>query len=190
MSASDFKNDPQWVHRIESLFNLLDYNKNGFLEPADWQLWVDNIEKACKPEPPSLIERLRKETGAYFADVGITAGRHLTRDEFVNAFSEFAVRERAKKERGEKPLLYPMNDAVYDVADTNKDGFVTIDEYRRIFVACNLPASAADAAFKVADANSDGKIDRQELNDYEFKFWFERGDHVAKGMFGEAFEPK
>ena len=124
----------------------------------------------------------------------------------MKGFSEFAVQEHAKKEKGEVPILYPMNDAkkekgevpilypmndaVYDVADTNKNGFVSSDEYRRIFQACNLPESAADEAFKVADANHDGKIDRQELNNYEFKFWFETGTigQEAKGFFGQAFE--
>ena len=190
MSTEEFLKDDQWVHRIESLFNLLDYNKNGYIDKGDWELWVDNINKACKPDPQSLIDRLYETTGAYFAAIGIKSGRQLTCDEFVKAFSKFAVQERAKRERGEEPLLYPMNDAVYDVADTNKDGFVTVDEYRRIFKACNLPESAADAAFKVADANSDGKIDREELNNYEFKFWFDTGAHMAKGMFGEAFEVK
>ena len=45
------------------------------LEPADWQLWIDNIEKACKPDPPQLrINRLRETTGAYFAAIGIKEG--------------------------------------------------------------------------------------------------------------------
>ena len=186
--SEQYVKDTQWLHRIKSLFTLLDYNKNGYLEPADWQLWIDNLEKACKPDPPQLINRLRETTGAYFAAIGIKEGKRLTCDEFVKGFSEFAIQERAKKERGEEPMLYPMNDAVYDVADTNKDGFVTLDEYRRIFKACNLPESAADEAFKVADSNSDGKIDREELNNYEFKFWFEMGAHDAKGMFGQVFE--
>ena len=188
--AEKYMHDPQWLKRIKSLFNLLDYNKNGFLEPDDWQLWVSNIEKACKPDPPQLIDRLRELTGVYFEAIGIKEGRHLTCDEFVKGFSEFAVQEYAKKARGETPILYPMNDAVYDVADTNKDGFVTLDEYRRIFQACNLPESAADEAFKVADANNDGKLDREELNNYEFKFWFETGPvgKEAAGFFGQTFE--
>ena len=37
MSAAEYKNDPQWVHRISSLFDLMDFDKNGYLEPADWQ---------------------------------------------------------------------------------------------------------------------------------------------------------
>ena len=188
--AEKYMQDPQWLKRVKSLFNLLDYNKNGTLEPADWQLWVNNIEKACKPDPPQLIDRLRELTGVYFEAIGIKEGRQLTCDEFVKGFSEFAVQEHAKKERGEIPILYPMNDAVYDVADTNKDGFVTLDEYRRIFQACNLPESAADEAFKVADTNHDGKLDREELNNYEFKFWFETGPigKEAAGFFGQAFE--
>ena len=47
-----------------------------------------------------------------------------------------------------------------------------------------------DEAFKVADANHDGKIDREELNTYEFKFWFETRaiGQEAKGFFGQKFE--
>ena len=188
--AEKYMQDPQWLNRIKSLFNLLDYNKHGFLEPADWQLWMNNIEKACKPDPPQLIDRMRELFGVYFDAIGIKEGKQLTCDEFVKGFSEFAIQERAKKERGEIPILYSMNDAVYDVAGTNKDGFVTLDEYRRIFQACNFPESAADEAFKVVNANHDGKLDREELNNYEFKFWFETGPvgKEATGFFGQAFE--
>ena len=42
----------------------------------------------------------------------------------------------------------------------------------------------------IADANNDGKLDREELNNYEFKFWFETGPvgKEAAGFFGQAFE--
>ena len=120
---------------------------------------MNNIEKACKPDPPQLIHRLRELTGTYFEAIGIKEGKQLTCDEFVKGFSEFAAQEHAKKEKGEVPIAtLPMNDAVYNVADTNKNGFVSLDEYRRIFQACNLPESAADEAFKVADANHKGKL--------------------------------
>ena len=175
--SEKYLQDSHWLKRVKWLFNLLDYNKNSYLEPANWQLWVNNIEKACKPDPPQLIHWLRELTGAYFEAIGIKEGKQLTCDEFVKGFSEFAAQEHAKKEKGEVPILYLMNDTVYDVADTNKNGFVSLDEYRRIFQACNLPESVADETFKVADANHDGKFDRQELNiyNYEFKFLFETG---------------
>ena len=75
-----------------------------------------------------------------------------------------------------------MNDAVYGGVEMNKVGFVMLDEYWRIFHTWNLPTSAANEAFM---ANHDGKIDRQELNNYEFKFWFETGaiGQEAKGFF-------
>ena len=54
-----------------------------------------------------------------------------------------------------------------------------------------LPESADDEAFKVADANHDGKIDREELNTYEFKFWFETGaiGQEAKGFLDKNLRP-
>ena len=128
---------------------------------ATLNLWVNNVEKACKPDPFQLIDRLRDLTGMYFEAIGIKEGKQLTCDKFMKGFSKFAAQEHARKERVEVPILYPMNDAVYDIADMNNNGFVTLDEYRRIFQACNVPESAADEAFKVADANRDGKIDRQ-----------------------------
>ena len=44
-------------------------------------------------------------------------------------------RSTLKKERGEIPILCPMNDAVYGGVDMNKAGFVMLDEYWRIFHA-------------------------------------------------------
>ena len=91
-----------------------------------------------------------------------------------------------KKEKGESPILYPMNEAVYGGVDMNKVGFVMLDEYWRIFHAWNLPKSAANEALM---ANHDGKIDR--LNNYEFKFLFETGaiDRKAKGFLAKHLRP-
>lgn len=185
--ADEFLNDPHWVHRVTSFFNLLDFDKKGYIQQADWERWVDNIAKEINPDP-HLIDRLRKTSEDYFGAIGIKKGTRLNCDEYVKAFSEFAVRERTKKKRGDIPFLYPWNDSVYDVADTNHDGFVSLEEYRKIFTACGLPESAADQAFVVVDVNGDGRIDRDELNNYEYKFWFTTGLHEAKGMFGDAFE--
>ena len=81
-----------------------------------------------------------------------------------------------------------MNDTVYGGVDMNKVGFVMLDEYWRIFHAWNLPKSAANEAFM---ANHDGKIDRQELNNYEFKFWFETWaiGQEAKGFLDKHLRP-
>ena len=185
--ADKYLKDADWTHRVKEFFNLLDFNKNGVIQQEDWELWVNNMEKQINSDP-HLIGKLRETTREYFAAIGIKEETQLTCEEFIKAFSEFTVREQAKLQRGEEPLLYPWNNSVYDVADTNHDGFITLDEYRKLLVACNLPESAADDTFKVIDKNNDGKIDRDKLNKHEFMFWFTTGAHEAKGMFGEAFK--
>ena len=97
--SEKYLQDPQWLKRVKSLFNLLDYNKNGYLEPADWQLWVNNIEKVCKPDPPQLIHRLRELTGAYFEAIGIKEGKQLTCDEFVKDSASLPFRSTLKRKR-------------------------------------------------------------------------------------------
>ena len=187
--ADAYLNNAQWVHRIEELFAQADLNKNGFLELADWELWVNNTEKACNPSP-AVSSKLRQAMRDFCAGLGLTEGKKSTREQFVKDFAAFAVVERRKKERGEEPLLLKLNVIWYDVVDTNHDGSLTLDEYRTVMSACNFDPSAADATFKILDKNKNGKVEIKELNEHEFKFWFALEDPGSKGLFGDIFEKK
>ena len=67
--ADAYLSNAQWVHRVEELFAQADLNKNGFLELADWELWVNNTEKACNPSPAVSyivhVPPLFSESGCY-----------------------------------------------------------------------------------------------------------------------------
>ena len=170
--ASKYLNSPRWVQHMKESFKHGDWNGNGYIELADWDIYVDNIQREVQAEA-SLVATLRSAVRNYCAGFGLTSGKRLTCDEFVNNFANFAVREVARKSRGEEPLLSKMNDAWYDVVDsTRRDGFVTLDEYRKAMKACNISESVADQAFALIDKNNDGKIQKSELNEYEFGLWF------------------
>ena len=173
--ADKYLQNEDWVRRMQERFVHLDTNKNGYLEMADWELWMKNIEKATNATP-DLISKVRQAVHEFCAGIGITEGKRLSKEDFITAFAAFAVAERARKESGEEPLLHKLYNAYYDVVDVNKDGYVTLAEFRTVMKACNYDVQTINATFTRIDADISGKIERKELNDYEFELWFRLED--------------
>ena len=169
--ADKYLSNDAWKKRIEQLFDVADVNKDGYLEAADLELWVDNIARATNAKPV-LVDKLRQCMREYCTAVGLTPGKRSTREQYIRDFAAFANAERLKKERGEELSSHKLNNAWYDVVDTNRDKTVTLDEYRTVMGACNFPESAADAMFKLIDKDNDKKISRSEIREYEFKVYF------------------
>lgn len=176
-TAEEFLQNPAWIERLEEAFVRLDTKKNGYLTLEDWELWVDNIDREIKPAPHS-VAALRDRTVEYCAAIGIVRGSRFTKEQFIKKFAALAVVERGKKLRGEETILHKVNNAWFDVVDTNHDGHVTFDQCRAIMKACNqlYDPSTADELLESIDKNKNGKIERADLIDTEFKFWFTLDD--------------
>lgn len=160
-----------WVKKIKKGFLRLDVNKNGYVSLENYTLWVDNIEKEHNQDP-EMIARLREVQTNFAGAYGLKPGVQFTQDQFVKAIAGLAASESARKQNGERLLMFDLIDAWYDVVDSNHDGTITLDEYKKIFRARNLSDEAAEAVFRCVDQNHNGKLKRSELNDQQFKFWF------------------
>ena len=185
--AAAYKNSPKWVKRMEEFFDQSDLNRNGTLSIEDFYLWIENLEKELKPDP-ALFEILREQSDIYWGSVGLKPGVHLTKQEFIDGMAEIAGDERAAYDRGEKTPASQYSNAVFDVTDTNHDGFIQLSEYQKMMRASNFDANTAEYAFKLIDANHDGKLSRQELLDYNSKFWSSPDDPKAAGLYGPKYE--
>lgn len=187
--ASAFKNSPQWVKRMEQFFIQSDLDKNNRLSIEDFELWDANLRKEIVKADPALLEKLHEATRVYWEEAcGLKPGVQLTKDQFVDRMSEVAAAERDRYD-GQKvsPRFFQVADALYDVADTNRDGFLTVDEYEKVLKATHFDAGTAKIIFDVIDENHDGKISRQELKNYNFNFWFVPDSKLA-GMYGAKYE--
>ena len=171
-TVQDYLNNEKWVTRIKATFDMIDLNKNGTLEEADWMRWAENIKRDVNPDA-ALLDNLTKAMGNFTAAMGATAGKKLNKDEYVKVSAEMAVAEQAKKAKGERTLVSYVNEAWHAVVDKNHDGFVTRDEFHAIMKACNVTTEMADARFNAMDKNKNGKIELKELSEAEENFWFE-----------------
>ena len=94
-TVEDYMNNAAWVKRMTSLFDFVDVNKNGTMEVDDWIRYVDNINCEIKPDE-KLYENLRQAMLNNIAAMGVTAGKKLTKDEFIKNIAEMAIKENAK----------------------------------------------------------------------------------------------
>lgn len=186
-SVTAFKNSTKWVKRMEEFFKQTDTNKNNYLSIEDFEVWVENIAKEVQPDP-QLVDRLYEVVREFWGECGMKPGVKLNQNEFIDKMAEFAVAEHARIKRGEQPLLYKLDDVFYDAADTNRDGFLQMDEYEKVQMAVGFDSGTAKTAFAIIDKNHDGKLSRDELNESDFNFWFTVDDAQSTGMFGAKFE--
>lgn len=170
-TVDDYMNNDKWVARIKASFDIVDLNKNGTVEMDDWKRWIENIKRDVNPDA-KLVENLNTAMTNYTKAMGVTEGIKLNKDQYVKAMAEMAVSESAKRAKGEATLRDAVNTAWYDAVDKNHDGSVTLDEFRAIMKACNVKEEIADARFNAIDTNKNGKIDRKELAEFQYKFWF------------------
>ena len=187
-TVDDYLNNGTWVARIKSLFDFVDLNKNGTLEVDDWIRYVDNVNREVKPNP-KLYENLRQAMLNAIAAMGVLPGKKLTKDEFVKNFAEMAVTDSEKRSRDEKTYIGILENAWYDTLDINRDGFVTLDEYRIVLKAWGFTPEEVEAGFSAMDTNKNGKISRKEFVDHVLDYWFGLSeDQARKGMFGARYD--
>ena len=166
----------------------MDQNKDGTIEVKDFEDMLNNINREVKPNAEDY-ENLRQTTMKHIGNMGITPGKKVTKDEYVENMAKMAVVENAKKCKGEKTSLAMVNDALYEVMDINHDGVVTLDEFRTVMkVAYGCTDEEVEAGFHIIDTNNNGTIEREELTAHEVNFWFGLDDEASKGLYGNKFE--
>jgi Ca2+-binding EF-hand superfamily protein len=186
--ASAYKDSPVWVKRMEEYFVQSDLNKDGYLSIEDFKMWSDNLEREVEADA-SILQKARKATLEYWeAACGLKPGVQLTKEQFIENMSKHSATEKAKFDDGITPLAFPYLDALFDAVDTNRDGYLQLDEYKKMMKASNFGAGTAKIVFDIIDANHDGKLSREELKSYNVKFWFTPDDPEAAGLFGAKFE--
>lgn len=166
-TAADFLANEKWTKQMRDYFVVMDKNKNGLWSQEDWTIWIDNLKKTVEMGATEEA-KLRAVHGKFGAKLGATGpGVQLTQDQFVKAVAGFS----SKKEEN-IALINEVNQAWFDVVDTNDDGTISLSEYTKILEACNMTADVAKIVFDSIDKNNNGKIEMEELLAVSHKFWF------------------
>ena len=181
--------------KLRMFFDLLDYDKNGFVEYEDFESIGEN-----------MCMMLQFEVGEVEFSKIMYACNQMWKDLY-----EYVDQNRDKKASVYEWLLYAderivncpkptynayvqhMVDHLFILFDRNKDDFISVKEYLNLFMTFRLEARYSARAFSRLDLNEDGLISRDELFKGTEEF-FRSDDVKANGnwLFGpwERYVPR
>jgi len=143
------------------IFNLLDFDNNGYIEEVDFigigeNLCIIRGEELDTPESNNIMEVCKR----LWADLKYCTDENrddkCTLDEWLNFvdnkltgnFNDYAI---------------DMVNNLFDLYDVDSDGQISLDEYLDLFMSFRLEASLIAKTFKNIDKNGDQHITKEEF---------------------------
>lgn len=155
----------EFVAEHAKMFDKLDVNKDGKLDDADREAQRAQMQTA-------MFDRLDTNKDGNISRAEFAAGRPQHDADGPPKGERGERGERGKRgERGGKMMLR--------MADTNKDGAISRDEF----------AAAHGKMFDLADANKDGKLTPAERKAQHDKMRDQMGKHDKRGPGGQDDMP-
>ncbi len=152
--------------KFSHLFNLLDVNKNGYLQLGDFMSVAHTLrEKMDLPEFSSHYRQLCQSCQALFEalkeDIALPKKRTITLEEWLNFF-EIASGGDEGEATVEKyrQLLYGF---LFDVFDDNNDGYISMEEYAEVYQIYGIDDHQIAEAFESIDVYKDERLSKYEL---------------------------
>ena len=176
MSAEIFLQSPDWVRKRKKSFTKHDTDKDGYITREDFSLVETRLREEVNPDP-ELLAVYRDAVDQQCAAFGLSPGKRLDKEEYVQEMAKYCEGELARMERGEETLLKKLQDAFLDTcaADKNHDGFVTVEDYGMLWKVHGLDPHVGKLVFtQKNDKEKAGKITRKVFHEQCHDGWFTR----------------
>ena len=191
MSTKEYEylNNEKWLKRVDEHYKRLNVDEvereDCFIQP------IDSLALIFDDDCPELIAEARKAREELVNALGIECGAKLEKSTYLGLFAAFSEAESERFDKGELTFIEKDTHAIFNVLDRDKDGFLSLDEYKAYLVACAFVKGSDDdqeaqAAFDLIDKDKNGKLDKKEFASASVKFW-SKVTEDTEGLFGKNF---
>lgn len=177
---------PIQKRKLTHLFNILDADKNGILQPDDFTIVADRISNLLGYSKDSN-SRLSLEARSFRLFIQLLTDLNkeeasIYYEEWIELFDKILL----KNERLMYSYIQRTAAYMFMLFDQNGDQVVSEEEYMDMFRAYNISDEYVRIAFKKLDDNGDGVLQKDEII-YGFHDFFMSSDPDAKGnwIFGK-----
>lgn len=152
--------------KLVYLFGLYDHNKNGFLQLEDF---TDISDKICDlfgfTDESEKREKLVFKTVSIFhkllKDIPHPENQVIQIEEWIQFFDKKVVNSGDEDDLFEYIEL--LIGYLFDLFDENRDGYISFDEYKRIFSLYGINMEYIEKSFINLDGNNDQRLSKNEL---------------------------
>jgi len=179
------KVDPRMKSRLYRRFDTFDKNSDGVMSLDEVLSWADRMRSVCETNDEE-IETVRNELKSYFTMYGLH-GDGLRRENWVEAHITMGEAAQERKRQGDEIPMEQLANAYFDVLDENDDGFVSMIELKKMMNVFKVPEEAAYPFFEKADVDGSGALERHEMHNLFYRFWFGEYDSDLDGIFAYKY---
>lgn len=192
MSTKEYEylNNEKWLKRVDEHYKRLDVDtverEDCFIQP------IDSLALIFDHDCPELIAEARKAREELVNELGLESGARIEKSTYLGLLAAFSEAESARFDKGEMTFIEKDTHALFNVLDRDKDGYLSLNEYKAYLVAfAFIKGSAEDeeeaqAAFDLIDKDKNGKLDKKEFASACVKFW-SKVTEDTEGLFGKNF---
>lgn len=176
-------------NKLERFFYILDFDRNGVIEKDDFIAIAENL---C------ILWGLREGEEEYhkvqsrFSSGWDRFNLYVNNNSGKASWSDWQLFAEEVMIGGDEQLfnnyVEELCGDLFDNFDTDRDGYISLEEFIDLFVAHRIEVRFAAKSFRNLDKSKDGKISRGELID-AVKEFFRSDDPDAPGnwLFGGGF---
>ncbi|BAZ53249.1 calcium-binding EF-hand-containing protein [Nostoc sp. NIES-4103] len=171
--------------KLTVFFRGLDIDKNGFVEPEDFDQITANFARIRGWEPGSsdyenLYNQVISIWENYWINADINQDNKVAFDEYIETCNQqFVADNDSSAAAWQEPMA-----ALFDVIDINADGQIALEEYKQLLTAFGFNASGYEEIFQKLDTNGDGYISKQEYLQLLKEFCGENPEATGNLFFG------
>ena len=173
-TARDFLNSTAWCYKMdEYVFKRWDIDGDGHISPEDRKAYQVRVMDYAQKQgvDKTTFEAHKAATEELMSTYGTESDR-VSKEDWLKKVAELAAADLERIKKGEEPLLVKTSCLWFDIMDTNKDGFITLEDFKLGYVAIGWDAVSAEHAFKFLDKTNTGKISREEFLKPSTDFWY------------------
>ncbi len=152
--------------KLTYLFELLDDNKNGYLQLDDFSDIAEdlcvNLGYAYESSDHRFI--VEKSVGFFYKllkDIPHEANQIISLESWLDFFDQKIIKPKNEELLDEYIELFIG--FLFDLFDENHDGYISVDEYADLFMTYRIDIKYSAKSFVNLDINGDGKLSKNEL---------------------------
>ena len=158
--------------KLKAHYKLIDKHSTGFIPHEGFKQMAEKLKEFARMlQHEEEAQAVDKAFQAVSRVLDLKEGETYAIEDVVKSSSDTLLSMDRKEA---KVITDNVHNAIFDVADANQDGFISLEEYKVYY--CILGHDISDEemteSFNAIDSNNDERISREEFLEAAFDFFF------------------